>query len=119
MQNRGQSLHRIAQMQGADTMIDRDARNLWHVILTPVGVALAEPLDRSRLAELPMEVCDMEPLSPERAQELIELFATLSAGQTAPHQHADGPCPICSPPQRELVADAVRRALWDPPSGFS
>lgn len=100
-------------------MIDPDAKNLWHVILTATGVPLAEPLDRSRLAELPMEVCDMEPVSPARAQQLIELFAMLSAGQAVSHQHGDEPCPICSPQQRELVAEAVRRALADPPSGVS
>jgi hypothetical protein len=99
-------------------MTDPDANNLWHLILTPAGVAHTEPLDGSRLAELPMEVCEMEPLSPARAQELIELFAKLSAQQTSSAEHADCPCPICSPQQRERVADAVRRALSDPPVGF-
>lgn len=94
--------------------MDPRDKNLWHVVLTPAGVEVCEPLDASALAGLPLEVCHMEPVGPERAQQLIELFAMVSAGQAGAHEHGrafEGPCPICSPLQRDLVADAVRRAM--------
>lgn len=85
------------------------ANDLWHVVLGPGGAG-----------GMSLEVVHMEPIGPERMQQLTELFAAVSAGQGSHPGHGDhGPCPICSPLQQSLVADAVRRALWEAADPFS
>lgn len=85
-------------------MFDPKSQGLLHVVLTPVG---------GQDGESSLEVCHIEPVGPERAQELFELFAQVSAGEHGScHGPADGTCPICSGLQRDLVSEAVRRAFW-------
>jgi hypothetical protein len=77
-----------------------------HVILTPT---------RGPDGEISLEVCQIEPVGAERAQDLIDMFAEASMEEGAHgacHSAAGAPCPICSPSQRDLVSEAVRRALW-------
>ena len=101
-------------------MAKSKAGDLWHVILTPQGGQGCEPLDMKsgRLDGADLEVCHIEPVGQERAQELIELLAKMSTGGRGachPHDAGTAPCPICSPVQRDHVAHAVRRALRDDP----
>jgi hypothetical protein len=82
-------------------MFDPKSQGLLHVVLTPAA------------GQGELEVCHIEPVGAERAEELLELFAQVSAGEHAScHEAADVPCPICSATQRDLVAEAVRRACW-------
>jgi hypothetical protein len=100
-------------------MIDPDSKDLWHVVLGPAGVGSAQSLEGREQGGLPLEVVHIEPIGPERLQQLTELFAQVSAGEGSHHGHmSGGPCPICSPLQRALVADAVRRALWEAAQPF-
>jgi hypothetical protein len=105
---------------GGKHMADSQPDDLWHVVLTPAGVQsseLAMGMDEAQLDEYSLEVCHMEAVGQDRAEELMDLFARMSTGGEAGHQHGSdpGPCPICSPSQRDLVSDAVRRALWRDP----
>ena len=98
-------------------MSDPKSSNLWHVILTPAdlqAIGSVRNLEQSLLDGLPLDVCHLEPIDAARASELTELFAKMSADESGPCHagSADGPpCPICSPPQQDLVAEAIRRAL--------
>jgi hypothetical protein len=86
---------------GGSRMVDPKSQGLLHVVLTPAAGQGGE-----------LEVCHIEPVGPQRAEELLELFAEVSAGGQACHGAADVPCPICSGLQRDLVAEALRRAFW-------
>jgi hypothetical protein len=100
-------------------MTDSAGKDLWHVVLGPAGVESVQSLDGFERGGLPLEVVHIEPIGPERLQQLTELFARMSADEDSHHGHAGGrPCPICSPLQRALVADAVRRALWEAAEPF-
>lgn len=102
-------------------MADSQPEDLWHVILTPAGEQGCEPMigmDEAELDEYSLEVCHMEAVGQDRAEELMDLFARMSTGADAAcHQHGSdpAPCPICSPLQRDEVSHAVRRALWRDP----
>lgn len=83
-------------------MFDSKSQGLLHVVLAPAAGQGGE-----------LEVCHIEPVGPDRAEELLELFAEVSAdGHASCHGAADVPCPLCSEVQRDLVAEAVRRAFW-------
>ena len=84
-------------------MADSKSKGLMHVVLTPV---------RGPDGEFSLDVCHVEPVGQERAEELMALFAQAAAGEHA-SCHPGAPCPICSPSQRDAVAAAVRRAMWD------
>lgn len=76
-----------------------------HVVLTPC-------VDEN--GEFGMEICQAEPIGPEEAQRLTELFAKINAEQERGGDcfgHGFETCPICTPVQREQVASAVQRAM--------
>lgn len=85
-------------------MSEPRSQGLMHVILTPT---------RGQDGEVSLEVCQIEPVTAERAQQLMDMFTEVSdQGPGICPGTADAPCPICSPLQRDLVSEAVRRALW-------